>query len=81
MSPKIAPDDVRKANQPSTSDAKTERDPNRPDEAEDDSAHMGASESQVVPTTPPTEALGKLLREPSQAEDDAETADDQFTPG
>ena len=81
MTSKPDADNLQKADQPGSPNANTEHGMDRPGETETDSAHMGASESQVVPTTPPTEALDKLLHESAPVADDTQTVDDQFTPG
>ena len=51
---------------------------NAPNDTEHDSAHMGATEDQVVPLTPPTEAIDKLVDNPY---DDNPDRADELTPG
>ncbi len=47
-----------------------------------DSEHMGASEDQVIPLTPPTEALEKLNDDPSGRDEDIQqSANQELTPG
>jgi hypothetical protein len=76
-----AQDNTRKANQSNPSFKDNERDPHHISETDGDSVHMGATESQVIQTSPPTEALDKLLNEPSRPDDDSQTSNDQLTPG
>ena len=47
---------------------------------ESGSAHMGATEEQVIPLTPPTEALEKLMDDSADSKPQ-QNADDGLTPG
>jgi len=51
--------------------------------SEENSAHMGATEDQVIPMTPPTDALEALSDRPADPEDAQDTiaANNELTPG
>ena len=48
-------------------------------EGSENMAHMGASEDQMTPEKPPTEALDNLLK--NGKKDDTQSSNDELTPG